>query len=254
MADAAERIFTAMAERQNDRAPLYLRFRKAIETSLNEGVLKSGDALPSERDLASKGEISRVTVRKALQSLVDDGVLVQRHGSGTFVAPGMERVERSQSRLTSFTEDMARRGKVVRSVWLGRGRFLPSPQEMMALGLASDEMVVRINRLRYANEVPVAIEYSSLAPSMLSNPEEVGESLYAALATHGNRPVRAVQRIWAASLEPEQAHRLHVPPGFASLNIERVSYLASGKTVEFTRSIYRGDTYEFVAELKLPES
>jgi GntR family transcriptional regulator len=254
MADAAERIFTAMAERQNDRAPLYLRFRKAIETSLNEGVLKSGDALPSERDLAAKGEISRVTVRKALQSLVDEGVLVQRHGSGTFVAPGMERAERSQSRLTSFTEDMARRGKVVRSVWLERGRFVPSPQEMMALGLAADDMVMRINRLRYANEISVAIEYSSLVPSMLSDPEEVGDSLYAALAKHGNRPVRAVQRIWAASLEPEQARLLRVPAGFASLNIERVSYLASGKIVEFTRSIFRGDTYEFVAELRLPES
>lgn len=254
MVDAAERIFTAMAERRDDRAPLYLRFRKAIETTLNEGVLKSGDALPSERDFASKGEISRVTVRKALQSLVDDGVLVQRHGSGTFVAQNMERVERSQSRLTSFTEDMARRGKVVRSVWLERGRFVPSPQETMALGLTSDEMVTRINRLRFANEVPVAIEYSSLVPSMLPHPEDVGDSLYAALAKHGNRPVRAVQRIWAASLEPERAHLLRVPSGFASLNIERISYLASGKIVEFTRSIYRGDTYEFVAELRLPES
>jgi GntR family transcriptional regulator len=61
-----------------------------------------------------------------------------------------------------------------------------------------------------------------------------------------------VQRIWAASREPEQAHLLHAPPGFASLNIEPASYLASGKIVEFTRSIYRGDTYEFVAEPETP--
>ena len=76
-----------------------------------------------------------LTVRKALQNLVEQGVLIQRHGSGTFVAPRVERVEQSLSRLTSFTEDMARRGKQVHSVWLERGVYVPSPQETMVLGL-----------------------------------------------------------------------------------------------------------------------
>ena len=78
-------------------------------------------------------------MRKAVQDLVKGGILVQRHGSGTFVAPRMERVEQSLSRLTSFTEDMARRGMAVRSAWLDRGLYAPSPDEMMVLGLSSSE-------------------------------------------------------------------------------------------------------------------
>lgn len=253
MSDAIDLIFSSLAEAKGSNAPLYLQLRKSIEEAVRDGVLAPGDALPSERDIALKADISRVTVRKALQKLVEQGVLIQRHGSGTFVAPRVERVEQSLSRLTSFTEDMARRGKQVHSVWLERGLYVPSPQETMVLGLTANEMVARVNRLRFANETAVAIERASIGASLLPYPEEVGSSLYAALAEHGNKPVRAVQRISAANLSPEDAQLLRVPPGAASLNIERVSYLPSGKVVEFTRSIYRGDTYDFVAELRLGE-
>ena len=106
-------------------------------------------------------------------------------------------------------------------------------------------------RLRIANDTPLAIERASLSSSVLPDPEAVGASLYAALEKTGNRPVRAMQRISAANLGEADARLLDVPAGSASLNIERISYLASGKVIEFTRSIYRGDTYDFVAELRL---
>ena len=86
---------------------------------------------------------------------------------------------------------------------------------------------------------------------MLPEPDAVGASLYAALEKTGNRPVRAMQRISAANLGEADAKLLAIPAGSASLNIERISYLATGKVIEFTRSIYRGDTYDFVAELRL---
>ena len=76
-------------------------------------------------------------------------------------------------------------------------------------------------------------------------------SLYAMLETNGARPVRAVQRISAANLGPRDAELLGVPPGAAGLRIERIGYLASGRVVEFTRSLYRGDAYDFAVELKL---
>ncbi|MBX3597626.1 MAG: GntR family transcriptional regulator [Rhizobiaceae bacterium] len=232
-------------------APLYVRLRKAIEDAVKRGTLVPGDALPSERDIAASADISRVTVRKAIQDLVQLGVLVQRHGSGTFVAPRMERVEQSLSRLTSFTEDMARRGLDVRSVWLDRGVYSPSPEEMMTLGLSSDAMVSRVSRLRIANDTPLAIERASISAEFLPDPNATGASLYATLEARGCKPVRAVQRISAANLGEADAGLLDVAPGSASLNIERVSYLPSGKVVEFTRSVYRGDAYDFVAELRL---
>jgi GntR family transcriptional regulator len=198
--------------------------------------------------------VSRVTVRKAVQNLVEEGLLVQRHGSGTFVAPQSGRVEQSLSRLTSFAEDMARRGMAVRSVWLDRGLYLPSPEETMALGLAEGQRVARVARLRLSGETPLAIERAALAADILPDPDRIGTSLYAHLEGSGHRPVRAIQRIRAANLSADDARLLDVPEGAASLNIERISYLASGRVVEFTRSLYRGDTYDFVAELRLGES
>lgn len=249
MTDASA-IF-AHVKQSGPGAPLYLRLRRSIEDAVKRGALLPGDALPSERDIAASADISRVTVRKAIQDLVQHGVLVQRHGSGTFVAPRMERVEQSLSRLTSFTEDMARRGLDVRSVWLDRGVYAPSPEEMMALGLSAEAMVSRVSRLRIANDTPLAIERASISAGFLPDPNAIGSSLYAALESRGCKPVRAVQRISATNLGEADAELLDVAPGSASLNIERISYLPSGKVVEFTRSIYRGDAYDFVAELRL---
>ena len=89
---------------------------------------------------------------------------------------------------------------------------------------------------------------------MLPDPGAIVDSLYKHLDKSGNRPIRAIQRIRAANLNQEDAQLLQVPAGSAGLNIERTSYLASGRVIEFTRSIYRGDTYDFVAELRLGDS
>ena len=231
--------------------PLYLQLRRWIETAIEAGTIRPGDALTSERDLAQRLELSRVTVRKAVQHLVADGVLVQRHGSGTFVAQHTQRVEQSLSQLTSFAEDMARRGMSVRSVWLDRGIYVPSPLETVTLGLSASDNVARVSRLRISGETPIAIERASLSAGILRDPENIGTSLYAHLEKSGHRPVRAVQRIRAENLSEDDANLLGISPGVAGLHIERTSYLASGRVVEFTRSIYRGDTYDFVAELRL---
>lgn len=232
--------------------PLYLRVSRRIEDAIAKGVIRPGDALPSERDIAEMSGISRVTVRKAVQDLVRSGLLVQKHGSGTFVRQKVERVEQSLSQLTSFTEDMARRGKTVRSVWLERGVFDASPEETMMLGLSAGEKVSRINRLRMADGMPLAIERAVMSVNSLPDPEKVDVSLYAELEKQGCRPVRAIQRISAVSLDDADAALLGVEAGSASLRIERISYLPSGRVVEFTRSVYRGDAYDFVAELRLP--
>ncbi|UYN99930.1 MAG: GntR family transcriptional regulator [Devosia sp.] len=234
--------------------PLYLQLKRWIEDAIERGTINPGDALPSERDLALRADVSRVTVRKAVQELVQDGVLVQRHGSGTFVAPQTQRVEQSLSQLTSFTEDMARRGMAVRAEWLDRGIYTPSPDETVILALGAGEDVARIARLRLTGDMPLAIERASLSASVLPRPQELGDSLYKYLDRFGNRPVRAIQRIRAANITEADAHLLQVPTGAAGLHIERISYLPTGRAIEFTRSIYRGDTYDFVAELRLGDA
>lgn len=231
--------------------PLYLQLQRRIADAMATGRLAPGSSLPAERDIAAMTGLSRVTVRKAVAALVSSGQLVQRRGSGTFVAPKVERLEQALSLLTSFTEDMARRGKTVESVWLSRAVHSPSPEEVMALGLGAGDRVARLERVRRSDGVPLAIERAALSAQVLPQPEVVETSLYAVLETSGMRPVRAVQRISAANLGAKDAELLGVLPGAAGLRIERIGYLGSGRVVEFTRSLYRGDAYDFAVELKL---
>ena len=102
--------------------------------------------------------------------------------------------------------------------------------------------------------MPLAIERACISSEFLPDPARVTGSLYTALEQRGCRPVRAVQRISAYNIKEPDAALLGVPPGVAGLSIERVSYLASGRVVEFTRSLYRGDAYDFVAELTLSDT
>ncbi|KLK94198.1 GntR family transcriptional regulator [Microvirga vignae] len=235
---------------ESNPTPLYLQLQQSIEDAVRKGSLKADDALPGERDLAKQLGISRVTVRKAITGLVKKGVLIQRWGSGTFIAPQM-RLEQPLSQLSSFTDDMSARGLQSSAVLLNRSTGQASPDELMALGLSPGESVSRVNRLRMANGIPMAIEHAVIPSRFLPDPSLVKQSLYAALHEQGYMPARALQRLHAVLLNEEQATLLHVPPQSPALYIERRSFTAAGEVVEFTSSYYRGDAYDFVAELTI---
>lgn len=231
--------------------PRYVQLRRRLKAGIEDGILAPNSSLPPEREIAEITDLSRVTVRKAIQELVREGTVEQRQGSGSFVREPVTRVEQSLSHLTSFTEDMDSRGMETTSKWLERGIFLPSPDEVVALGLGSGEQVSRIYRLREAGGRPMALERAALPLDILPNPTAVTTSLYELLEHSGMRPVRAVQKISAINLEATEANLLNVAEGTAGLRIQRTSYLQSGRVAELTRSIYRGDAYDFVAELRL---
>ena len=215
---------------ESSPTPLYLQLQKLIQEAVRAGRLRADEALPSERDLSKQLGISRVTVRKALAGLVEKGMLVQRWGSGTFIAPAVQ-VEQPLSRLSSFTDDMLARGLHPGAVFLGRAVGAATPKESMALGLSPGELVSRFDRLRTADDLPMAIEHAVVPNRLVPDPESVQTSLYAVL------------------LNAEQARLLQVQAGTAALYIERRSFDENGTAVEFTSSYYRGDAYDFVAEL-----
>jgi GntR family transcriptional regulator, N-acetylglucosamine utilization regulator len=247
-------VFDPAAWLSENAGPRYIQLKRRLESLIEERRLPPGTPLPPEREIAKLTGLSRVTVRKAVAPLVEAGLIEQRQGSGTIVAAPLSRVEQSLSRLSSFTEDMARRGMDISQVWLSRGVFVPTPEEIMTFGLGAHQMVSRLERLRFADGTPMAIERAALPTDILPNPLEVETSLYAVMEQHGRRPVRAVQHITAANLGKKDAELLDVEEGIAALKIARVSYLGSGRVAEFTKSIYRGDAYDFVAELQLVES
>ncbi len=232
--------------------PLYVRLERALRAAVNNDRLQPGAALPSERDLCDAYQLSRVTVRKALEGLVRDGVLVRRHGSGTYVAdaaPRTERVEKNFAVLSSFSEDMTSRGRTPGSRWLARTSGVVSPEEALALGLSPGSPVYRFRRVRLADDQPMALEISTIAGFALSSADAVGASLYEALDVAGFRPVRALQRLRALSAGEERGRLLEIDAWDAGLMIERRAFLADGRAVELTRSFYRGDAYDMVAEL-----
>lgn len=232
-------------------APLYVQLARALRNALKSAEFDNQAALPSERELASSLSVSRVTVRKALQKLVSEGLLVQRQGAGTFVA---DRMVQPLEFLTSFSEDMRSREKAPGVVWLERSLGAASELERQALNLEADAKVARLYRLRTANEQAVALELAVLPQHLLPDPEHFNGSLYEHLHRDGNRPTRANQRLRAVPCDPEQAPFLRIEPGSPVLYIERKSYSASGMAVEFTRSYYRGDSYDFISEMAVEPS
>lgn len=236
---------------RDGRGPRYQQLHRHIAAAIRAGSLAPNEQLPPERDLAERAEISRVTVRKAVAQLVAEGLIEQRQGAGSFVSEGSPRLKQSLSSLVSFTETMKARGMSATAEILSRGLFAPSPDEMMALGLSDIDKVARINRLRSAGGVPVALEYSSLPRDILPNPDLVGTSLYTLLRKANNAPTRAVQRVTALNLPPADAEKMQLPEGSAVLQIVRTGYLGTGRPIELTRGLYRSDIYDFASELRL---
>jgi GntR family transcriptional regulator len=226
--------------------PLYQQLQRSLREAIENRVIAPDDALPPERDLAEMLGVSRITVRKAIDELVEEGLLIRKQGSGTFVS---NRVEKNFAKLTSFSEDMRARGREPRSVWLNRAEGTVNPEESLTLRSSPGTPVFRFHRIRYADDAPMALEYATVLAGCLDSLDEVESSLYEALERKGNRPVRALQRLRAVLLTAEQAKLLKAKESDAGLLVARVGYLKDGKAVEYSQSFYRGDIYDFVAEL-----
>jgi GntR family transcriptional regulator len=228
-------------------SPLYVQLSQKLAQAIRAGRYQVDEALPSERVLSETLQVSRVTARKAIDQLVEQGLVVRKRGSGNYIAP---KLEQPLSRLTSFSEELHQRGFTPSSRWLSRKITLATPEEQLSLGLSTGSRVVRLERLRLADDVVMAYEMTVLPERVLPEPQQVEASLYACLAQLGRAPARALQHIRALNAEPQLADRLEIPKGQAVLFITRVGYLESGQPVELTHSYCRSDYYGFVAEMR----
>lgn len=231
---------------QTSSLPLYQTLQQALREAIDQRVFGPDQALPAERQLATDLSLSRITVRKAIDGLVSEGLLVRRPGSGNFISA---RIEKNFAKLTSFSEDIRARGRTPGSVWLSRSEGTVTPEEAVRLSLSPEATVYRFHRIRYADDIPMCIEYATITATCLPALESVGVSMYQALDDAGHRPVRALQRLSAMLLDEEQARLLDSKVGNAGMSVERLSFARDGSAVEFCRSFFRGDMYDFVAEL-----
>ena len=230
-----------------DSTPLYLQLARKLAQTIREGGFKPDEALPSERLLSGTLNVSRVTARAAIDQLVDQDLIIRKRGSGNYIAPLLEQ---PLSRLTSFSEELERRGYTPSSRWLNRSVNVAMKDEQLTLGLSTGARVARLERLRLADDVVMAYEVSVLPQTVIADPMAVKGSLYAHLSQLRLAPVRALQHIRALNAQPSLAEQLGIADRQAVLFITRISYLASGQAVELTHSYCRSDYYDFVAEMR----
>jgi GntR family transcriptional regulator len=218
-----------------------------LRQQIVDGQIPAGEALPSERDLCAIMGASRVTIRKATELLIEEGLLSRRQGSGTYVTP---RIQTPGSFLSSFSEDAKARGEATDTIWMMKVIAVASDEEARLLELPHGAQVAKLSRVRMAGGEPLAIENAVVPAEMLPDIGKLGNSLYQALDKRGNRPVTGEQKIRAALAGSTEASLLSIPENSEILRIERLTRRADGRPVELTRSAYRGERYEFVSELR----
>lgn len=239
------------ADVQPLREPKYYTVKRHLLESI--ATLSPGSAVPTERELATVLSTSRTTVRQALVELVAEGRLVRRQGSGTFIA---EPKITWPLHLTSFTEQAAANGFVASTQLIAAERVRAVDEIADRLELAVGAPVFRIERLRLADERPMAVETSHLSaarfPSLTRHIRRE-PSLYTVLReNYGVVPVRAQELIATAPASPREASLLGTDPGSPMLVLGRHSRDADGGAVEWVTSWYRGDRVTFVADLAAP--
>jgi GntR family transcriptional regulator len=211
-----------------------------------------GTAIPAERQLSADLGVSRLTLRAALDELAHEGYLVRRQGSGTYVQqPKISQ----QLTMTSFSDDMRRRGMVPSSRTLSLTRQLAGPRLGRFLNVSPGEELVVAKRLRLADGDSMAIETLHILASIVPGlkPHDLDGSFYQLLSgRYGIEVVAATQIVEATVTSEEESAALALPLHSPAFLFKRTSRDARDRTIEFVHSVYRGDRYQIVSELTSP--
>ena len=230
--------------------PLYLQLKTMLFELIKRGELKPHDRIPSERELGDEFKISRMTVRQTTQALIQEGILYTRVGKGTYVRD--IRLDQDHS-LTGFSEEMQKRGMTASSKVLGTA-IIPADAKLASmLELDINSAVIRISRLRLANEQVIAMETTHLPQTLVPNllrHDFTYTSLYTILRQeYGINLVTAEQTVEAALANREERRVLNLQSPAAVLQMERVTRTDQNIVAEFVDSVYRGDCYKLTTTL-----
>lgn len=228
--------------------PAYLQIHNQIKEDIDKGIWTLGQRLPSERDLAESFQVSRMTLRQAVTLLVEEGVLERRVGSGTYVAGN--RIQEKMRGTTSFTEIIKSQGKVPSSHLLSYTEDKPSKKEQAHLDVRHTETVIRMERVRYADQIPVVYEVAVVPKKFVASfaPEAVAKHFFQTLIENGFKIGKSQQTIYARLADDKVTGYLNLSHGQAILGLTQVSYLEDGRPFEYVKSQYAGERFEFYLE------
>lgn len=225
-------------------APIYAQIEADLRHEMDTGRLLPGQRLPPEHVLAERYTVARMTVRQALARLTAAGLLIRKQGVGTFVAP--RKTERVAGRLLGFREDALAHGQRPTTRVLGQAIEALGEESGRLLELDPGLEVLRVRRLRYTDGDPSGYNTVVVVPpfvEVLAGLDWVG-SFYEGVASRlGLEVTDAQQTVEAIEATPTIAQHLGVAAGAPLLGVTRRTYLADGRRVGLTRSLYRGDRY-----------
>ena len=224
---------------------------RQIERSLRERIamLRPGERVPSDAELCAEFGVSRMTARNAMQRLAEDGLIRREPGRGSFVATPS--AHRRANRLMTFSQEMARTGRIPSSRVLTRVIRPSTTSEAASLDIAPSEPIVHVRRLRQADGQPVALESSVLigaSADEVMTADLAHGSLHAALGRAGLTPRRGDGTISAAAASPEDARLLAMRVGAPLLVERRVIVDAGGRRIEATETRYAADRYRLLVQ------
>lgn len=233
--------------------PYYLQLADLLRAEISVRAGKGGAALPSENILLKKYEVSRATVRSALNALEREGLIYRRRGKGSFVA--VRRIESDLTALVSTTEDMERRGWDLRTKVLARARVAASPKITRALDLGRNARVYQLSRLRLVEHKPLSLQTAYLPVSLYPALEthDLSESLYQLTENvYHLQYWMAREVLRARGATRREAALLEMRVGAPVLYCERTTYSRDGAAIEFLQAVWRGDRYDFTVNLARP--
>jgi GntR family transcriptional regulator len=233
------------------RSPLYERVESVLAADIADGSLPPETQLPSEDGLVERFKVSRTTVRKAVQNLVERGLVEVRRGKGTFVA--QPKVIQELTELTGFVEDMQTFGRTPTARLLDKRIVAADRSVAQHLALAPGALVVRLQRVRFADRVAMSFDETYLPRDLgeqVAENDLEAEPVFALLENKYDTPlVEAEYKLEAAAADPVVAQALQVPAGSPIFLIERTSYTSGNRPVDYERLHYRGDLIRFVTRL-----
>jgi len=229
---------------------VHVQIEEQLAGQIASGELHTGERLPPERDLARDLNVSRMTVRQALSSLAARGLVERGAGRGTFVAP--RKVDHDLTRVAGFSEQLARQGLEPGAKIIDVSETPADWRVSAALEIAPKAPVVRIQRVRLADGVPMALEDSWFPAEHFPGfaDHDLHGSLYALMRdVYGVAPVRAIERLEPVLARAHEARALDVPARAPLMLVERTAYGGDGTPVEFAHDRYRGDRARFVVRV-----
>lgn len=231
--------------------PRYVGIAEQLIGRIEAGELRPGDRLPPERELSKQLDVNRLTLRQALGVLKDRGLIVQRQGSGTFVAA--PKIDRAAGRLWPFSKGMLRLGYAPRARVILFERRRADLTTAEQLGLRPLAPVYYSHRLRLIREEPVLLEQFSLPVDRFPDLERhdlSGRSLYEIMeCEYGATIAHARQSLEPVLATPYEAAALGIEPGAPLMLEQRLTFDHDGTAIEYSKDLYRGDRFRFVTEM-----